>query len=76
MKSVILFLLFLGLFLIVHNIYEGKLQEERKKKKIEYKFIPRSIYEDQFDDSNISTRFGNMFASIDLDSNKPFTLGD
>lgn len=74
MKSIILLLFFAGAFLVVHSIYEQKLQEERNNKKVVYKFVPRSMLDDQFDDSHVSKRFNGMFAPVDMGTDKPYTL--
>jgi hypothetical protein len=47
MKSLIVFVLFVGMFLVVSGVYEQRLEQARKEKKIEYRFIPRSMYEEQ-----------------------------
>lgn len=74
MKSLILFFLFIGAFLILVGIYEEKLKIAESSKKIEYKFIPRTYYEEQLSNSDISLNFADMF-------NKPSpwfdkTIGD
>lgn len=35
------------MFLVISGIYEQKLKLAQKEKKIEYRFIPRSLYEEQ-----------------------------
>lgn len=47
MKVLIVFMLFVGLFLVVTGVYEQKLEEAREERKIEYRFIPRTLYEEQ-----------------------------
>lgn len=47
MKSLIIFILFVGMFMIVSGVYEQRLTQAQKEKKIEYRFIPRSMYEEQ-----------------------------
>jgi len=47
MKSLILLLLFVGMFMIVNGIYEEKLNAVQAQKEIEYKFIPRTYYDEQ-----------------------------
>jgi hypothetical protein len=61
MYSVILFLFFLGIFIIIHNIYEQKFQSLKKNVRVEYRFIPRTYYEEQISNSNISGLYKNMF---------------
>ena len=47
MKSLIIFILFVGMFMIVSGVYEQRIEEEKQKREIEYKFIPRTMYEEQ-----------------------------
>lgn len=61
MKSVILFLMFLGMVLIIHGIYEQRYTALEKKTRIEYRFIPRTYYEEQLNNSTVSSNFKNMF---------------
>lgn len=65
MKTLILFILFLGLFFVMNGIYEQKLQAVQKEKEIEYKFIPRSLYEEQLSKESTSglldSKFPDMF---------------
>lgn len=56
MKHLAIFLLFIGMFLIVHSIYEEKIKRIKQKKKIEYRFIPRTLYEEQMSPDNIPTK--------------------
>jgi hypothetical protein len=61
MKSIIILLLFAGMFMIVHGIYEQKLKDAMKNKQIEYRFVPRSLYEEQLGDPDVSRKFASMF---------------
>lgn len=62
MKSVVMLLLFIGTLLIVHTIYEQKLAEAKKQRKIEYRFIPRTLYDEQVGEPTVSNNFAPMFA--------------
>ena len=46
MKCVIYICLFIGCIMIIDGIYNDEIKELRNKKEIEYKFIPRNMYED------------------------------
>ena len=46
MKTIIFLFLFIGMFMIVHGIYEEKYDKLRKKTQVKYKFIPRTYYDD------------------------------
>jgi hypothetical protein len=62
MKSIAMFLLFVGILLIVNGIYEQKYQSLKKNVKVEYRFIPRTFYEEQLaENSNVTSNFKNMF---------------
>lgn len=74
MKNIILFLIFIGSFLIIMGIYEEKLRIAESSKKIEYKFIPRTYYEEQLSNDDVSLNFADMF-----NKNSPWfdrTIGD
>lgn len=61
MKAVIFFLFFVGMILIIHGIYEQKYAELKKNMRVEYRFIPRTYYEEQLANSTVSSTFKNMF---------------
>lgn len=61
MKIFIVFFLFVGIFLITHGVYEQKLKDATSKTKIEYRFIPRSYYDEQLAEGNTSLHFKDLF---------------
>lgn len=61
MKSVIFFLMFVGMILIMHGIYDQKYNELKNNMRVEYRFIPRTFYEEQLGNSTVSSNFKNMF---------------
>lgn len=61
MKAVIFFVLFVGLILIIHGIYDQKYAQLKNNLRVEYRFIPRSFYEEQLANSTVSSTFKNMF---------------
>lgn len=61
MKSVIIFLFCFGIFLIIHNIYDQKYQALKKNVHVEYRFIPRTYYEEQLANTPVSSLFKNIF---------------
>lgn len=63
MRAFIVFFFVIGMFLIIHGIYDQKLKAIQKNKRIEYRFIPRTYLEEQLEDNNISGKFSNMFQS-------------
>jgi hypothetical protein len=62
MKSIAMFLLFLGIILIINGIYEQKFESLKKNVKIEYRFIPRTYYEEQLSqNADVTSNYKNMF---------------
>jgi hypothetical protein len=60
MKAVALFLLFIGSLLIIQGYYSYK--KTCKKNKVEIKYVPRQLYEDQLSDQeSLSIFYKNMF---------------
>ena len=51
----------------MHGIYEEKLNTLKKEVKVEYRFIPRSYYDEQIFSNQFSSKFSNLF---DEDQNK------
>jgi hypothetical protein len=47
MKALIMILVLVGSIMIVAGIYEQKLKVANNTKKIEYKFIPRTYFDEQ-----------------------------
>lgn len=62
MKNFILLMIFVGSLLVLMGVYEEKLKIAESSKKIEYKFIPRTYYDEQLSGNNdISLNFSDMF---------------
>lgn len=60
MNSIVLLIFLTGIIFIV--IGYTKSQNKCPPPKIEYRFVPRSFYEQQLSPDNISLRFQNMFS--------------
>lgn len=58
---IMFFLVFIGVFLVLNGIYEQKLRAEVANVKVEYRFIPRSYYDEQMGVSDVSLQFDKMF---------------
>lgn len=58
-------LLLLGIFLVVHGVYEDKYQRLKKEVKVEYRFIPRSHYEEQLFENQFSSKLAPVFGQDD-----------
>jgi predicted HAD superfamily phosphohydrolase len=61
MKSLVVLVLFIGLFMITHGVYEQKLKSISEKEKIVYKFIPRTLYEEQLGNNTVTSKLNSMF---------------
>ena len=63
MKSLALLLLFIGIILVV--IGYTKNTDKCPKPKVEYRFVPRSFFEEQLSPDNVTKQFQNMFGNND-----------
>lgn len=61
MKSLVILFLFIGLFMIVQGINEQKITDLKKQTRVEYKFIPRTLYDEQLADPTVAQNFAHMF---------------
>lgn len=66
MKSLVIVLLVLGLIMMALGYQKKLIQNMETKTVIEYRFIPRSIYEDQFGPVNLESSFQDMFEKQDV----------
>jgi len=66
MKSLVIVLLVLGLIMMTLGYQKKLIQNMETKTVIEYRFIPRSIYEDQFGPANLEGSFQDMFEKQDV----------
>ena len=53
--------MFVGLILIIHGIYDQKYKQLKNNMRVEYRFIPRTFYEEQLANSTVSSQFQGMF---------------
>lgn len=61
MKAIVFFLLIVGLFMIIHGIYQQKFNALQENRRVEYRFLPRTFYEEQIADTDVSSKFKVMF---------------
>ena len=66
MQSLVLVLLVLGLIMMALGYQKKLLTNMETKTVVEYRFIPRSIYEDQFENNKLESSFKNMFEKQDV----------
>ena len=63
MKTMVIFVLFVGMFLVIQGVYEEKLKAANENKQVVYKFIPRTYYEEQLDSksADLTSKVAPMF---------------
>ena len=67
MKSLSFLIFVVGIVFTTIGYMEMKM-ENKKKKIIEYRFIPRNIYDEQFNPQNLKQSFSDMFEKIEPSS--------
>lgn len=67
MKSLSFLFLVLGIIFVTIGYMEMKIKNENKKL-IEYRFIPRSVYDEQFVPQNLKKNFSDMFEKMEPSS--------
>ena len=66
MQQIILFLLIIGIVLILMGYLELYFDTQKKEKKIEYRYIPRNVY-DQIESTNLESQMNFMNDVIDIE---------
>jgi hypothetical protein len=61
MDTFIVFTLFIGILLLIHGIYAERLRTLADKAKVEYRFIPRTYYEEQAFASEFEPKYKGLF---------------
>jgi len=63
MKAIAVFLLFIGMFLVVQGYYQQT--SACPARKVEVKYIPRSLYEEQLsDEKKLKLHFKSLFEDV------------
>jgi hypothetical protein len=57
----ILLMAFFGAFLVMHGMYQQKLLDVDRTSRVEYKFVPRTLFEEQMDFTEVSSKMRPMF---------------
>lgn len=65
MITIILFLFFFGAFLVMNGIFKQKTMDVERTTRVEYRFIPRTLYEEQMDSTGVSSNLRPMFENAD-----------
>jgi hypothetical protein len=66
MKAIVLLLLVVGIVLAALGYQKKMIKNMETKTIVEHRFIPRSIYEEQFGQVNLQQSFQDMFESHDV----------
>lgn len=75
MQSLVVLLLFVGMVMVMHGIYEERLKIAEKDVKIEYRFVPRTYYEEQLSGNDLSPSIKTLFTSGSADPWADSSLG-
>lgn len=62
MKAISVFLLFLGMFMVVQGYYQQK--TTCPPPKVEVKYIPKTLYDEQLNEPTVAKHFKGMFEDI------------
>jgi hypothetical protein len=72
MKSLIILLFIIGIVMLSIGYQKELLANAEVKERVEYRFIPRSIYEEQFGKQDLTRSFRDMFNYEDVYLNTPY----
>jgi hypothetical protein len=64
-KPFIVLCLFVGMFMIVHGVYEQKLKNMEQLVRTEYRFVPRTLYDEVMSNNDVTSIHKNFFDSPD-----------
>ena len=64
MKAISVFLLFVGMFLVVQGYYQQASMKQCPAPKVQVKYIPRSLYDEQLSEPTVAKHFQSMFDSV------------
>lgn len=66
MQSIAVLLIFVGMFIVTHGIYEEKLRTVKQAVRVEHRFIPRTYLEEQHANDDLGGLYKNMFEGEDV----------
>lgn len=72
MKSIILFLFVVGIILLTTSNQKKEIENIKTERIVEYRFIPRSIYDEQMNSTGLTQSFSDMFEKQDFFLNSPY----
>ena len=65
MQSLSFFFFMLGVIFITVAYMNNKVEKISENKKIEYRLVPRTIYDEQIENINVSNLMSDIFADVD-----------
>ena len=65
MQSLSFFFFMLGVIFITVAYMNNKVENMSENKKIEYRLVPRTIYDEQIENINVSNVMSDIFADVD-----------
>ena len=74
MKSLAFLFLIMAVVFITVGYMEFKFQNQLKQKVIEYRFIPRSLYDEQTQPINLKKSFEDLFENAPIDTSGSYHL--
>jgi len=72
MRSLVLFLFVIGIIMLTTGYQKRMLKTHEIQTRVEYRFIPRNIYEEQLGEPEISSSYADMFERQDVYRNRTF----
>jgi len=61
MQSFVVFMLFVGVFIVVHCVYEEKFRALQNDVRVEHRFVPRTYYEEQHATPDLAGKLKGLF---------------
>jgi hypothetical protein len=65
LKSYLVLLLFVGMFMILYGVYEQKLNNVKALVRTEYRFVPRTLYDEVLSKQDVTSIYKNFYDSPD-----------
>lgn len=50
-----------GIIMFIHGVYQERFESLEKNVRVEYRFVPRTYYEEQLTDTSVASKFKGMF---------------
>jgi hypothetical protein len=76
MKEISLFIFIIGIIFLTVGYMNNKIKEQSENTKIEYRIIPKSIYDEQIEPSNVLDTFSKMFSEADPSTDSNYMISN